>query len=135
MRKLFVDTAGWVACADRSDPAHGKCVVSRDAQLRAGVVLLTTDYVVDETLTLLRLRLGLGAAREWWERISASQRVAIAEIDHLLREDALRWFFRYEDKEFSFTDCASFALMKRDKLREVLTTDRHFKQAGFQVLP
>lgn len=135
MRKLFVDTAGWVACADRNDPAHGKCVAARDAQLRAGAVLLTTDYVVDETLTLLRLRLGLGAAGEWWQRISSSQRVVMAEVDRDLREDALRWFFRYDDKEFSFTDCTSFALMKRDKLREVLTTDRHFKQAGFHVLP
>ena len=135
MRKFFVDTAGWVACADRNDPAHAKCVAARDAQLRAGVVLLTTDYVVDESLTLLRLRLGLAAAGEWWQRISSSQRVVMAEVDHDLREDALRWFFRYEDKEFSFTDCTSFALMKREKLREVLTTDRHFKQAGFHVLP
>jgi len=98
-------------------------------------VLLTTDYVVDETLTLLRLRLGLGAAEEWWRRVSDSRRVVTAEVDRDLREDALRWFFRYEDKEFSFTDCTSFALMKREKLREALTTDRHFKQAGFQVLP
>lgn len=130
-----MDTAGWVACADRSDPAHGKCVACRDAQLRAGAVLLTTDYLVDETLTLLRLRLGLGAAEEWWQRVSDSRRVVTAEVDRDLREDALRWFFRYEDKEFSFTDCTSFALMKREKLREALTTDRHFKQAGFQVLP
>jgi len=135
VRKLFVDTAGWVACADRNDRAHGKCVVSRDAELRAGAVLLTTDYVVDETLTLLRLRLGLAAAREWWGRISASRRVVMAEVDHGLREDALHWFFRYEDKEFSFTDCTSFALMKREKLREALTTDRHFEQAGFQMVP
>lgn len=135
MRKLFVDTAGWVACADRNDPAHAKCVTARDAQLRAGAVLLTTDYVMDETLTLLRLRLGLGAAGEWWQRISSSRRVVMVEVDHDLREDALRWFFRYDDKEFSFTDCTSFALMKRDKLREVLTTDRHFKQAGFHMLP
>lgn len=135
MRKLFVDTAGWVACADRSDPAHGKCVASRDARLRTGAVLLTTDYVIDETLTLLRLRLGLDPAREWWQRVSSSRRVLVAEIDHELREDALRWFFRYEDKDFSFTDCTSFALMAREKLREALTTDRHFKQAGFQMLP
>jgi predicted nucleic acid-binding protein len=110
-------------------------VVSRDAELRAGAVLLTTDYVVDETLTLLRLRLGLTAAREWWGRISASRRVVMAEVDHVLREDALHWFFRYEDKDFSFTDCTSFALMNREKLREALTTDRHFEQAGFQMVP
>lgn len=135
MKNLFVDTAGWVACADRSDPSHGKCVACRDAQLRAGAVLLTTDYVIDETLTLLRLRLGMAAARAWWQRVSSSRRVVVADVDHDLRESARQWFFRYDDKEFSFTDCTSFALMEREKLREALTTDRHFRQAGFQMLP
>ncbi len=132
-KRLFVDTAGWMACADRNDPAHARCVAGRDEKLRAGFLLVTTDYVLDETLTLLRLRLGLGAAREWWARVSQSPRVIITEIDAELRRDALDWFFRYEDKDFSFTDCTSFALMRREKIREALTTDRHFVQAGFEV--
>jgi predicted nucleic acid-binding protein len=44
-------------------------------------------------------------------------------------------FFRYRDKEFSFTDCTSFVVMRQLKLREVLTTDHHFAQAGFITLP
>jgi predicted nucleic acid-binding protein len=44
-------------------------------------------------------------------------------------------FFRYRDKDFSFTDCTSFVVMQELKLREVLTTDRHFAQAGFTVKP
>lgn len=135
MKQLFVDTAGWMACADRNDPAHGRCIVARDAHLRAGSLLLTTDYVVDETLTLLRLRLGLHAAQEWWERISGSPRVVFAGIDADIRERALQWFFRYSNKNFSFTDCTSFAVMRGKKIREALTTNRHFKQAGFQAVP
>ena len=133
-KRLFVDTAGWMACADRNDPAHAKCVALRDAKLRAGFLLVTTDYVLDETLTLLRLRLGLGAARAWWERVSQSPRVTFADVDADLREQAFGWFFRYEDKDFSFTDCTSFAFMKQGKIREALTTDRHFRQAGFEVV-
>lgn len=123
-----------MACADRNDPAHAKCVGVRDRRLRVGFLLITTDYVLDETLTLLRLRLGLAAAREWWERISQSPRVTIADIDAELRDRAMDWFFRYEDKDFSFTDCTSFALMRQEKIREALTTDRHFRQAGFEVV-
>lgn len=135
MRKqLFVDTAGWMACADRNDPAHAICVSSRDGKLRAGFLLVTTNYVLDETLTLLRLRLGLDAAREWWERVSQSSRVVIADIDAGLRGRAMEWFFRYDDKDFSLTDCTSFAFMRQEKIREVLTTDRHFTQAGFEVV-
>ena len=124
-----------MACADSNDPAHIKCIVARDAQLRAGSLLLTTDYVADETLTLLRLRLGLPAAQDWWDRISGSPRVVLTGIDGDIRERALQWFFRYSDKNFSFTDCTSFAVMRREKIRDALTTDRHFQQVGFQALP
>ncbi len=65
MRALFVDTAGWMACADAVDPAHGTARAARDGALEAGRSLVTTDYVVDETLTLIRLRLGIAAAEEW----------------------------------------------------------------------
>ena len=44
-------------------------------------------------------------------------------------------FFRYRDKDFSFTDCTSFILMRELKLREALTTDHHFVQAGFAIKP
>jgi predicted nucleic acid-binding protein len=47
MKALFVDTAGWVACADGADPAHGRCCEARDCALEAGQTLVTTDYVVD----------------------------------------------------------------------------------------
>ena len=133
-KRLFVDTAGWMACADRNDPAHAKCVTVRDVKLQDGFLLVATDYVLDETLTLLRLRLGLGAARDWWGRVSQSPRVTFVDVDADLREKALEWFFRYDDKEFSFTDCTSFAFMQHEKIREALTTDRHFLQAGFEVV-
>jgi hypothetical protein len=58
MRVLFVDTAGWVACADSADPAHRRSCEARDSALEAGQTLVTTDFVADETLTLVRIRLG-----------------------------------------------------------------------------
>src|SRR5438105_3438897 len=51
MRCLFVDTAGWVACADEADPVHSGAVAARDQWLENGGLLITTDYIVDETLT------------------------------------------------------------------------------------
>jgi hypothetical protein len=44
-------------------------------------------------------------------------------------------FFRHGDKDFSFTDCTSFVVMRELRLREALTTDRHFAQAGFSMRP
>ena len=50
-------------------------------------------------------------------------------------ERARQVFFRHRDKEYSFTDCTSLVVMQELKLKQVLTTDRHFRQMGFEVLP
>ena len=135
MKGLFVDTAGWVACADAADPAHDNTAAARDAWLQDGGVLITTDYVADETLTLLRLRLGLRTSEAWWQQVDASPRVRWEYISLARTDKARAFFFRYRDKEFSFTDCTSFVVMRELKLQEVLTTDHHFSQAGFLTLP
>ena len=135
MKGLFVDTAGWVACADAADPAHNKAAGARDAWLQEGGVLITTDYVADETLTLLRVRLGLGTAEAWWQQVDGSPRLRWEYIGLARADKARGFFFTYRDKEFSFTDCTSFVVMRELKLREVLTTDHHFAQAGFNTLP
>ena len=135
MRPLFVDTAGWMACADESDAAHSKAVAVRDSWLDKGGLFVTSDYVVDETLTLLRIRLGIDAAENWWEQVDGSSRLRLEYVDPARADKARGLFFRYRDKDFSFTDCTSFILMRELKLPEALTTDRHFLQAGFGVKP
>jgi len=135
MKGLFVDTAGWVACTDTADPAHNQAAAARDTWLQEGGVLITTDYVADETLMLLRVRLGLGTAEAWWQQVDGSPRVRWEYVDLARADKARGFFFRYRDKEFSFTDCTSFVVMRDLKLREVLTTDHHFTQAGFVTLP
>jgi predicted nucleic acid-binding protein len=135
MKPIFVDTSGWMACADVSDAAHLQVRTARDAALRDGRLLLTTDFVADETLTLIRLRLGLDAARAWLRQVEDSPRLRWERIDEKRFERSRELFFRFHDKEYSFTDCTSFALMRELKLTDALATDRHFRQAGFQSLP
>jgi len=135
MKAVFVDTAGWMALADAADPFHAESLAARDAVLEAGCGLVTTDFVVDETLTLIRLRLGLAAAEAWWAKVDRSPRLRWERVDSDRFESARALFFRYRDKDFSFTDCTSFAIMRELRLTSVITTDRHFRQMGFQVLP
>jgi len=101
VKALFVDTAGWMACADAADPAHARAVAARDEALEAGRALVTTDYVVDETLTLVRLRLGLPAAEKWWAQVEASPRVRWQWIDPSRSDKALALFFRDRDNDYS----------------------------------
>ena len=91
--------------------------------------------VVDETLTLIRFRLGLAAANAWWRQIDGSARLRWERIEDERFERARNLFFQYREKDLSFTDCTSVALMRELKLTTVITTDRHFLQVGFEVLP
>lgn len=135
MNALFVDTAGWMACADAADPAHESSCAARNAMLVRGIPLVTTDYIVDETLTLIRRRMGIRAAEKWWQQIEASSRLRWEWIGVPRAEKARDLFFRHRDKKYSFTDCTSFAVMRELKIRQALTTDDHFRQMGFLVLP
>ena len=121
--------------ADEADPLHRRAVAFRDRWLLDGGAFVCSDYVMEETLTLLRMRLGLDAAREWWEMVQASARVSWYRIDASRAERALTWFFRWKDKSFSFTDCTSFVAMRERRIRVALTSDRHFVQAGFETAP
>jgi hypothetical protein len=135
MKPVFVDTAGWMACADAADPANQRSCAARDAALRRGHSLVTTDLVVDETLTLMRFRLGLDAAEAWWRQVDGSERLHWERVDVDRFEQGRQLFFQHRDKDLSFTDCTSFAVMRELRLTQALTTDRHFEQMGFQVLP
>jgi predicted nucleic acid-binding protein len=135
MNAVFVDTGGWMACADGADPAHSACTAARDGALEDGRTLITTDFVVDETLTLIRFRLGLTAANAWWQQIDGSARLRWERVENDRFERARNLFFQYRDKDLSFTDCTSIAVMRELKLTTVITTDRHFHQVGFDVLP
>ena len=135
MKLMFVDTAAWVAAADSADAASPLVREFRDQWLSAGGLLTTTDYVIDETLTTLRFRLGLDAAEAWWLQIDGSTRLRIEPIDEAREERARALFFRYRDKDFSFTDCCSFVLMQELRILRVLTLDHHFRQMGFEVVP
>ena len=135
MKGLFVDTGGWMACADAADPAQVRAAAARDIALETGVPLVTTDFVVDETLTLLRVRLGMAAAEAWWRQVDGSSRLRWERISVERFDKARQLFFRYRDKRFSFTDCTSFVVMQELKLSRALATDRHFRQMGFQAVP
>ena len=116
-------------------PTTIPCFTGNEAIVRGQGRLITTDYVADETLTFLRLRLGIDAAEAWWRQVDGSSRLRWELVTPARADKARDFFFRYRDKEFSFTDCASFVVMRELKLREVLTTDHHFAQAGFILRP
>ena len=59
----------------------------------------------------------------------------LVHVDAAIFQDSWRWLERHQDKRYSLTDCASFVVMKQLKIKAALTFDKHFAQAGFQMLP
>ncbi|HWQ36302.1 MAG TPA: DNA-binding protein [Blastocatellia bacterium] len=124
---IFVDTGAWFAMAVPSDQDHNMVAECFRQCTRP---LLTTDYVVDETLTLLRARgyeqraLALGA-----EFFNGS----IVTI-HYLSEAEIRaaWaiFLNYTDKKWSFTDCTSKVVIDQLQITQAVSLDHHFRQFG-----
>lgn len=135
MRPVFVDTAGWAMLVDGADPNHNAARAFRDDFLSRRGKLVTTDYVIDETLTLLRMRMGLPVAGKWWQMISGSDRLEVEWVDPQRFDMACQWFFGWSDQRFSFTDCTSFAVMSDLGIKRALTSDAHFLTAGFEVVP
>lgn len=97
-------------------------------------LLVTTDYILDESYTLLRSVLGHRMAVSFGREIQTGG-IEIVQVDETIQKEAWEIFEQYQDKDFSFTDCTSFVVMKRARIKLAFTFDRHFQQYGFQTLP
>ena len=133
---IFVDTSAWYALEAEDEITHEK-VQQFLADIATGKhgVAVTTDYVLDETMTLLQSKKGLEAAVTFIDKIKRSKSIRIFWVSESIFDKALVIFRKTADSHWSFTDCTSFALMKDLTITEAFTLDSHFKQAGFHKLP
>ncbi len=133
--KLFGDSSAWLAFFDRSQPAHETIRREVGALSRHNLVIFVTDYVIDETLTLVLARAGHSVAVMCGEWLLHSPSIHLVRIDENQWDSAWDLFRRYDDKDFSFTDCTSFVVMEAYNLVDAFTFDRHFEQMGFRLWP
>jgi len=138
---LFVDTWGWLVLANDRDPAFDAVAELRRHDAESGGRWITSDYVLDETITRLFMTTPFRRAGTFCKGIFESRKagvLAIEQIDARRFEEAYRLRLRYRDKpRISFTDLTSFTLMRELGIRRVLTADAHFSHAGlgFQQIP
>ena len=124
MRALFLDTSFILALEDADDQHHREAAGYWRAYHEQPQPLVSTSYVFDETLTVIRKRLDHARAMAVARRLRTSPLMTFVPVDLPDFEAGLAWFERYHDKDFSFTDCVSFAVMKRLELSTALTFDR-----------
>lgn len=132
---VFVDTGAWLALYDRKDQNH-RTAKEASMHLRdEKIPLFTTDYVFDEAVTIIRLRVGHKEAVSFGDSLLKSRVVQIVEINGDIKKEAWNMFVKYKDHRFSYTDCTSFAVLLRMKIDMVLGYDKHFQSMHFTLFP
>ncbi len=129
---IFVDTSFWVALRNRRDSQHEMAVALLEEH--APTALVTTNHVVGETWTFLRRRAGHKSAVSFIDLFEKSPRANSVTVDPETEDDAFRWLRKHDEREYSFVDATSFAVMRSLRIDSVLAFDGDFTAAGFVEL-
>lgn len=139
MEYVFVDTGAWDAIEDSADTHHTAALNYKAELVHHRTHLCTTNFVLDETYTLLLLNLGHARTVKFQATIERLQAGGILTVVHITEEiERAAWdiFERFNrDKQWSFTDCTSRVVMERMGIMRVFAFDHHFEQMGFTRLP
>ena len=139
--KLFIDTWGWLTLRDRKESRHQE-VKDFYSQFRSQKgIIYTSDYVLDETITLLFRRLPFKTAKGSLATIDKAIKEGYLQVEWVTperfeRAKGLR--LKYQDKpKIFFTDFTSMVIIKELGFKEIMTGDEHFEHVGmaFQRKP
>ena len=130
MTAVFADTFFYLALLNEDDPAHERALAASSAQR----TIVTTEFIL--------LELGNACARAddhadflaLVEGMRASSRISIIPVSSQLLQRGLDFMLSRPDKDWSLTDCISFVVMTEAALKDALTGDHNFEQAGFAAL-
>lgn len=131
----FLDSGYLIALGVKNEQRHRVATRHWNRVLDAERRLITTTFVLDETVTYVNRRGTHSAAVEMGLLILNSPVSELIHVDFALLMKGWSYFVRHQDKRYSLTDCISFVVMKDRGVRQALTFDQHFSQAGFECLP
>ncbi|MDT9191054.1 type II toxin-antitoxin system VapC family toxin [Limnospira fusiformis KN01] len=124
---IFVDTSAWFASVVPSDPEHQSVSMWMRQNTEA---FLTTDYIVDETLTLLRARKETARSLAMGKAFFSGQLGTLYFLSEADIQLTSQIFRQFSDKEWSFTDCSSKVIIEKLQISKALSLDNHFRQFG-----
>ncbi len=127
---VFVDTGYFIARMQARDQWHRAAVEADDPTLE----LVTSNEVVNETITLLQERGFLSLALDFLREIRAGSDITVVYVDAAIQAEAWDLCARYAGAGAGGVDCTSFAMMRRLGIRKAFTFDQHFRAAGFGIV-
>ena len=128
---IFLDSGAFLALSDADDFHHQEAVSVYQDLLVGRARLFTSNYILAETYTLIRVKVSHAAAVAFMKTFGKTG-TRVLRVEQETDETAERIFIKYADKTFSFVDCTSFALIDKHRLDHVFTFDKHFLQCRFR---
>jgi uncharacterized protein len=129
--RVFIDTSAFYAILDRDDSNYPQAGRIWTALLDGGEALVTTNYILVETCTLLQHRLGLQAVHTF-----SQDMLPVTEIEWIGPEQhasALLTLLTANRRQLSLVDCASFLVMRAGGIRRAFAFDQHYREQGFEM--
>lgn len=132
---VFADTSGLLAAWFDDETRHQEAAQAWRDLAKRGEKLLTTNLILAETVTIVRRRHGWKASRTAGDALLRSRNVELVTVTREQLDAAWRDFLRDPDPKLSLCDTCSFVVMRERGVDVALTLDRHFADAGFEVVP
>ena len=130
---IFLDTSAYLAMLNANDQFHLPAKAAWQEILAANTTLVSSNYVLLETITLLKHRFGMQAVRLFNGDILAI--VETAWVDEAIHQQAMSAFLIANRRQLSLVDCTSFEIMRQKGMDTVFTFDPHFREQGFTTIP
>ncbi len=134
MAELFLDTSYAIALSSPPDQHHARAVALAEKIEAQQQRFVTTRAVMLEIGNALAKQRYRAAAIRLLDALERDPAVEIVRLSEALYARAMRLYRERLDKEWGLTDCVSFVVMQERGLTEALTTDDHFRQAGYRAL-
>jgi uncharacterized protein len=131
MKAVFADTFYFLALLNRRDPFHQRAIAS---SRESGLSILTTEFVLLEVADALCQPAQRAEVAAIWRVVENDPAFRLARATPELFQRGRELYQNRADKDWPLTDCISFVVMRDENVREALTADRHFDQAGFKAL-
>jgi predicted nucleic acid-binding protein len=131
--EVLFDTSGFFALMDERDPVHSRAT-KWIGEHRTRIRPVTTEWIIGETCTLLVARKRPHLVGRFLDYLERSAALVSVNPDEMLLSAAKDFIRRQAEHGYSFVDCLSFCLMREREITDALTTDEHFRKAGFSPL-
>lgn len=136
---IFVDSSFWIASAVKTDHFHKQAIELLTIPFQENNLFSTSDFVLDETLTRLKRKVGARAANKFYQLVQNKEKKRQLYVYRLTKTLFHKAYVIFNEhptlKSFSFTDATIIAIMKKYNIDTLLTFDADFRKVGIKILP